>query len=206
MRRAPVVVVSLAVLAATAGVSHAEGTVSDVVATTSTAGVVTITGAGLATASTSLASAGGSAVIGGTTSAIPGATLEVTDATGAVNGWDVTATYAPLDASALSAVAALTAADDTAVNIGAAGIAVATGTDDAQKTANAALGVAESNIAFRSTAVPLTSPVAVATVDGDGRGVTAFNTSYKLTLPIKGVLAGTLYTGSVVYTVAPQAQ
>ncbi len=203
MRRAAVVVTTVASLAAMAGAAHAEGSVTDVVATTSSVGVVTITGAGLGVLAAPNGAASSTA-IGDTSSAIAGAVLTVEDATGATNGWDVTATYAPLASADLASLAsALNVAN--AVNIGGQNIAVSSNTAGLSET-NAVLGVADSGLTPNpGTLAGNSSSRTVLSVNGDGRGVTAFNTSYTLTLPAKTAVAATAYTGSVVYTVAPQA-
>lgn len=201
MRRASAVALAVALTAASASAAHAEGTVVDAVATTSVAGLVTITGAGtgLLSAPQGLTS---TSTIGSASSAISGAVLTVTDATGAAAGWDVTATYAALDAAGLAAVA--TAADTEVANVldlGGANVRVAASTTAEQDAANTL--AAASPVAKKSGA--LGGAVKVASIDGDGRGITVFNTAYTLTLPAKTATAAAVYTGSVVYTVAPQA-
>jgi hypothetical protein len=199
MRRSLAVVAVGLVLAATAGAAQAD--VVDVVAVPSVAGLLTVTGAGLGSV-TAPAQAANTA-IGGSAS-LPGSQLLVTDATGSTAGWDVTATYSQLSAGQLGALtAALPTVPGSPVavaDLGASNIRVSGATTAALATTNATAGVASP--VFLTNAA-LTSPVQVARSGGDGRGLTLFNTSYTISLPIKSASAATLYTGQVTYTVAP---
>ena len=193
MRRFVLIAAASAALAVTAGAAQAD--VTDVIAAPSVAGALTVTGLGLGTLTAPTTTVNQS--IGSTSGSIAGAQLTVTDATGASAGWDVTATYSSIDTSLLTALptGVLAAAD-----IGAANVSVSGATTSVLATANGLAGVAAP---VMQTDAPLTSPVRVSRSSGDGRGVTIFNTSYKITLPAKSTAAATLYTGKIVYTVAP---
>ena len=195
MRKAALAVASLAALTLTAGVAQAD--VTDVIAAPAIPGALTVTGAGLGSLAAPSVSA--NQTIGSVGSSIAGSVLTVTDATGSTAGWDVTATYGALTSGQLSALT-LPSGLVSAADIGAGNVSVAGATTSIQATANGISGVASPALA---TDAALTSPVRVARSGGDGRGVTLFNTSYKITLPAKTSSAATLYTGKIVYTVAP---
>jgi hypothetical protein len=198
MRRSLAVAAAGLMLAATAGAAQAD--VTDVIALPSVAGLLTVTGVGLGSV-TAPAQAANTSI--GSSSGIAGSQLLVTDATGTSAGWDVTATYSSLTAGQLSTLTAglpVGAGLPVAVaDIGASNVTVAGATTAALATTNATAGVA--NPLFANAA--LTSPVQVARSNGDGRGLTLFNTAYTISLPIKSAAAATLYAGKVVYTVAP---
>jgi hypothetical protein len=70
-------------------------------------------------------------------------------------------------------------------------------------------GVANANADWGVDRVLTTQPVSLVTVKSvngvsDGRGVTAFTTSYRITLPAKSASVAVLYMGTVEYTVGPK--
>ena len=201
MRRTPLIAATAVALAVTASAASAD--VTDVLAVPSVAGSLTLAGAGAGTAVAPVGTAT-SATIGAATGAITGAVLTVTDArgiTGASGGWDVTATYAPLAAGVLATVP-LPSGVLTRADLGGAAVSV-TASDALTAATNAVTGVAAASLT-KATGASLSSPVTLAATGSDGRGVTAFGTSYSITLPAKSASAATLYTGSIVYTVAPR--
>lgn len=198
MRRTPVLVAALAVVALTAGGAQAD--VTDTIVTTALPGALTITGAGsLPATPTGL---GTSTAIGGSSSAIGGSTLTVEDLTGTTTGWQVNAKYVPLSDAVLAAFT-LPGGVTSAKNIGGASISVTGGTGVLGAT-NATLGVADGSLTFSGGDLAASGGRSLLTTAGDGRGVTAFTTSYTLNLPAKTTSAATLYTGSVLYTVGPK--
>ena len=199
MRRAALLAASIAALSLTAGAAHAD--VTDVVVTTSTEGLLTIAGAGAGTVAAPLSTASATTV--GGTASITGAVLTVEDATGTTTGWTVNAKYVALTATELTTIAGTTGL--TAVNIGGTNISTVVATDAIQETSNATLGVPDSGLSF-SAAGNLADAAGrtVLSTAGDGRGVTAFGSTYSMRLPSKTTLADTIYAGSILYTVAPK--
>jgi hypothetical protein len=197
MRRTSVLALALSAVALGAGVAQAD--VTDVIVTTALPGTLSITGAG--SLPTGPLGGAASTTIGGSSSAISGSVLTVTDATGVSTGWQVNAKYVPLATGALSTVP-LPAGVLSAVNIGGGNVTV-NGTTGVLATTNAVLGVADSGLSFSNGDLSASGGRTLLSTTGDGRGVTAFNTSYTLNLPAKTTSAATLYTGSVLYTVGP---
>lgn len=197
MRKVALLVATVAALAVPAAAAQAAGEVTDVLAAPSVAGALTITGLGLG--SLTAPSNTGNQTVGAVSSAIAGSQLTVTDATGSTAGWDVTATYGALTPTQLDGLT-LPVGVASAADIGAANVTVAAATTSTLATANGTLGVANPVLA---SATSLASPVQVSRSGGDGRGVTVFNTGYTITLPAKTTAVATLYTGKIVYTVAP---
>jgi hypothetical protein len=189
MRRTPLLLLAVLAVGASAGVAQAD--VTDILAVPSVGGVLTLAGTGMGTAAAPLGAVG--ATIGASTS-VPGAVLTVTDArglTGVPGAWSVTASYA-----ALTSTPTLPAGLTLTADLGAANVSVTPSTATTAAV-NSTLGVAPTLLSGA-----LTSPVKVASAATDGRGVTAFTTAYSISIPTKAV-ANTVYTGSVVYTVAP---
>jgi hypothetical protein len=202
MRRTPVAAAALLLVAASAGAAYADGSVTDVVVAPAVAGVLTIAGVG-ATADVPLTA---SATIGTQGSPLGTTSLTVTDARGVTTGWQVTAKYVDPSSGDLSAAANLLDGTHTTVQpMGAGAISVtaaAVGNDGTT-------GVANANADWGVDRVLTTQPVSLVTVKSvngvsDGRGVTAFTTSYRITLPAKSASVAVLYMGTVEYTVGPK--
>lgn len=202
MRRTPVVAAALLFVAASAGAAYADGSVTDVVVAPAAAGVLTIAGVG-ATAAAPLTA---SATIGTQGSPFGTTSLTVTDARGVTTGWQVTAKYVDPSSGDLSAAASLLDSTHTTVQpMGAGAISVT-----AEPVGNdGTTGVANANADWGVNRVLTTQPVSLVTVKtvngaSDGRGVTAFRTSYTITLPAKSASVAALYLGTVEYTVGPK--
>ncbi len=198
MRRKTLLVGLLATTAAL-GAGAATADVTDVLAVPSLTGALTVTGAGVGT--TAAPATLSSQTVGTTSGAFPGSQLTVTDDTGTTAGWDVTATYSPLTTTQQNALVKPAGVVSTG-DIGAANVRVTASTTGPLAASNATTGVANPVLASSAS---LASPVRVSRSNGDGRGTTVFDTSYTVALPAKTAMAATLYTGKIVYTVAPAA-
>lgn len=185
MRRRPVLALAAALVLASAGAASAAtgDTTTDTVLVTSTGGLLTMVGGAVPT--TAVAGA-----IGGTT-AVPGNVMTVEDLRGRNLGWDVTALYAapPASTSIGGVVTPIT-------DLGASAVKVTTSTG-VTTTLNGVFSYKSAVALSTTTAVN----VASATSATSG-GVTTFNTGYAVTLP-SNAATGTVYGGSVSYTVAP---
>jgi hypothetical protein len=192
MRRTVALASTALALSLSAGIAQAD--VTDVLVVPTVGGQLTLIGAGVGSVAAPAGASG--AVIGGST-AVPGATLTVSDLRGLTGGsaqWSVTASYSTL--SALSLVPTLPTGA-VAADLGGANVTVTPSTATTAAT-NATLGVANPTLASGA----LSSTVKVASAATGGNGLTAFTTSYAISVPAKATLA-TVYTGAVVYTVAP---
>lgn len=196
MRRTVVFVLAALAVSASAGLAQAD--VVDVLVVPSVGGLLTLSGASLGTAAAPLGAAG--AAIGSTT-AVAGGILTVSDLrglTGTSGAWNVTASYATLASLGITSptLPAGLPVGAPLVDIGGANVSVTPSTTTTATT-NAVTGVASPTLASG----PLSSAVTVASAATDGRGLTAFTTSYSISIPAKAA-ANTAYTGAVVYTVA----
>jgi hypothetical protein len=195
MRRTVILTAAALAISVSGGLTAAQADVTDVLAVPAVGGLLTLAGAGSGTAAVPLGVAGGA--IGGAAAAVPGAVLTVSDLrglTGSSGAWHVTASYSTL--AALGVTATLPAGLTLTADLGAANVSVTPSTA-LTAASNAVTGVASPTLLGGA----LSSPVNVATAALDGRGLTAFGTSYSVSLPAKAV-ANTVYTGAVVYTVA----
>ena len=194
-RRSVIAAAAALSVAATAGAAHAApgdpgvGSVVDVVAVTAVPGALTIAGVGTGLAA-GLSNLTASQAPGtGFGSPLGGSVLAVTDARLSNAGWYVTATYS--DGVLGTGV----------VGLGAENIKVASGSAAGGAAAGTAL-TASNGAADTDGYVPLTAPVTVATTgDNTGAGITTFNTSYKLQVPVRADNQA-LFAGTVTYTVA----
>jgi hypothetical protein len=196
MRR--IAVTALAALAVSASAGLASADVTDVLVVPSVGGLLTLSGASVGTAASPLGAAG--AAIGATTS-VPGGVLTVSDLrglTGSSGAWHVTASYASLSSLGITAptLPAGLPVGAPLADIGGANVSVTPSTALTAAT-NAVTGVANPTLGGGA----LSSPVSVASAATDGRGLTAFSTSYAISIPAKAA-ASVAYTGAVVYTVS----
>lgn len=174
MRRTALAVTALALVISGAGAASAANGTGSVSDTL----VATVVGGPL-----TIAGVGANVALaptpGAWTNSVGATVLTVTDLTGSTNGWAVTATYA-----------------DPAAGV------TPLGASNVKVTANNVTGAIAGTALSLAADAPLTTPVTIAsTGSAGGIGVTAMTASYKVMVPATAT-AGTVYGGTVTYTVA----